>query len=224
MKKNLKTMGTELSKFISENNNSVKCFFAVNFHCQQALLEVVHDPKYKGVPLDETDLYNFFYNFFNKPENQRKISDLKRKNILKQDQIALLLPQNQRTISKKWDITLTCVVILNFIDLLPANIKAFVESVRTSRNIQNHSTLKTFSDKAAFEAYFKEIKRILNGLNYSKISKLTDLEGNDIDLTLFENDVALFMDGIKCPKEKEVIMSVLQDWIKRENEKSMFYY
>ena len=211
-------MGTEFSKLTLENNNSVKCFFAVNFHCQQALLEVVHDPNYKGVPLEETDLYNFF----NKPENQRKISDLKRKKILKQDQIALLLSQNQRTFSKKWDITLTCVVILNFLDL-PANIKAFVESVRSSRNKQNHSTLETFIGKATFEAYFKEMKRILNGLNYSKISKLDELEIEAIDLVLFKSDVHLFMDG-KCPKEKEDINSVVQDWMKRENAKSMFYY
>ena len=221
-------MGNEFSKLTRENRRSIKCYLAVNLHCQQALLEVVHDPNY-GIPSNEEDLYKFF----DKAKNKSKIRNLIKKNLLKDDQVNLLLPQNQRTYSQKWDVTLICVVIINFTDLPPptngwrrelhpidVTVAAFVVMARQSRNKMNHATLLTFIDDVEFNDFFTEMRKIVVGLKYTQISKFDDLKDDSVDLLLLENDVDLLMDDIKSTKEKKVIIPKVLDWLKKENEKS----
>lgn len=220
-------MGTEFSRLTQENSRSIKCFLAVNRHLQQALLDVVHDPQYDGIPRDPVELYKFF----NKYENIQKIKKLS-KNVLKQDQIDLLSPQNQRTFSNKWDITLICVVIINF-TTVPSPLKgwrvkpdqtdkttgAFVWIARGLRNLSNHATLETFIKEVDFKAFFTDIRLIIVGLKYKDIAKFDQLAGNSIHQTIFKEDVDLFMNNIKSIKEKEIILSEVLDWLKKDYEK-----
>ena len=157
-------MGNEFSSLTNEKKKSIKCHLAVNFHCQQALLEVVHS---NGLPKNEEELYQFFA----KAENRNKIRNLQKKKLLKDDQVDLLLPQNQKTYSNKWDITLICVVIINFTNLPPptngwkkeldpkdVTVAAFVVMARHSRNKNNHSTLDSFIDDVEFKDFFTEMR------------------------------------------------------------------
>ena len=220
-------MGNEFSRLTREHRKSIKCYLTVNLHCQQALLEVVHN---NGLPKKEEDLYQFF----NKPENRKKIFKLQKQKVLKDDQVELLLPQNQRTFSNKWDVTLICVVIINFTCLPPpingwrnpldptdVTVAAFVVMARQSRNENNHSTLATFIDDVVFDAFLKEARKIVVGLKYSQISKFNDLEIDNIDPVFFKNDVTSFMSDIKDSKVKENFITEALHWLKIENEKGL---
>ena len=226
-------MGNEFSTLTRENKRSIKCYLAVNLHCQQALLEVVHDPNYNGVPSNEEDLYQFFA----KAENRNKIRNLQRQRVLKDDQVDLLLPQNQKTFSNKWDVTLICVVIINFTDLPPptngwrreldptdVTVAAFVVMARYSRNKNNHSTLDSFIDDVEFNDFFIEMRKIVVGLKYTQISKFDDLAIDSIDQALFEKHVASFMENIKNSKEKENVITEVLRWLTKDNEKSMLIF
>ena len=114
-------MGNEFSNLTQSNKNTLKCYLAVNFHCQKALLEVLHN---NGVPSDPVELYRFF----DTQNNLAKIKQLQRNNVLKDDQVKLLLPQNQRTFSEKWDITLICVVIIKLLNTTSAKRKRRMEN------------------------------------------------------------------------------------------------
>ena len=226
-------MGNEFSSLTNEKKKSIKCHLAVNFHCQQALLEVVHDPNYNGLPKNEEELYQFF----SKPENIKKIRNLQKK-VLKDDQVDLLLPKNQKTFSNKWDVTLICVVIINFTKLPPptngwkkeldptdVTVAAFVVMARHSRNKNNHSTLDSFIDDVKFNDFFIEMRKIVVGLNYTQISKFDDLAIDTIDQALFEKHVASFMENIEnSKKEKEIVITEVLRWLKKDNEKSMFIF
>ena len=215
-------MGNEFSNLTHENRRSIICYLTVNLHCQQALLEIVHNSNY-GLPTNEEDLFKFF----DKKENRKIIKDLQKKNVLKDDQVNLLLPQNQRTFSKKWDVTLICVVIINFTKLPPpkngwkkeldptdVTVAAFVVMARRSRNMMNHATLATFIDNAEFNAFFTDMRAIVVGLNYSQISKFDEL-------TIETFNVVSFMNEFKDSKEKKNFISEALGWLKNENEKGL---
>ena len=212
-------MGNEYSSLTQIHKNAVKCYLAVNYHSQQALLEVLHN---NGVPTDPEELYDFF----NTIENKNKIDDLKKKRILKDDQINLLLPQNQKTFSKKWDITLICVVIINFSTLPPpltgwkrdpdptdTTTAANVLRIRKARNDNNHATLDTLKDENKFHATFNAVEGMLVGLNYTKIIQFRNMNIETLN-------PALFMKTIQCTKEKENFIKDCLQWYKTENEKS----
>ena len=217
-------MVNEFSKIIQTQKNAVICYLAVNFHCQQSLLEVLHS---NGIPADPEELYKFF----DTPDNKLKINQLKKKKVLKDDQVNLLLPQNQKTFSKKWDITLICVVIINFSTLPPPKggwkIKvpdpsdfseaSYVIKIRNIRNNTNHETLDSLKDEKTFNDTFNEVEDLLVGLNYTKFVEFQEMNSKSFD-------PALFMDTIQCPKdEKDVFLKLLQ-WYKDENEKSKFCF
>ena len=217
-------MGNQFSNLIKKHKNAVKCFLAVNYHCQQALLELLHS---NGVPSDPEELFQFF----NTNEKKAKINKLQKKKILKSDQVNLLLPQNQRTFSQKWDITLITLVIIHFSSLLPPSggswkIKdpdtndvtagACVLNIRNTRNSMNHAAMETLKDENTLNGTFTAVDMYLVNLNYSRIA---EFRGMNIEAF----DPALFMDTIHCPKEKkDVIVKCLQ-WYKTENEKSKFF-
>ena len=219
-------MGTEFSRLTQENQRSIKCYLAVNRHLQQALLDVVHDPQYDGIPVDPVELYKFF----NQPNNIKIINNL-RKKVLKPDQISLLLPQNQRTFSSKWDITLICVVIINFttlpepingwkraLDPNDISVAAFMVKARQKRNMFNHATLTTFLAEADFQPFFDETRCIVIGLKYNVAEFDKDMTDNVIDTTLFKKDVETFMNTIITIKERENVLSVVYKWMK-DNDK-----
>ena len=226
-------MGNKTSGLIHapKDRRSIKCYIAVNRHLQQALLDVVHDPQYDGLPKDPEELYKFF----NKQDNIKKINNLRKKKILKQDQIDLLLPQNQRTFSNKWDVTLISVVIINFtklpepingwrgeLDPTDISIAAFLVQARQLRNRSNHATLETFCEEVDFKPFFTETRLIIVGLKYKDITQFDQLADESIDPTLFKEDIKLFMKNIATIKEKENVISEVLDWLKKDNEKGIF--
>ena len=81
---------------------------------KQYLLSVLHnkqnDPTYQGLPEDPTELYNELSTVHN-----GKIKRLRKKGILKDDQLELLLPTNgdNKTYSGAFDVTLLVVLIIN---------------------------------------------------------------------------------------------------------------
>ena len=218
-------MGNTLSSYNlkPEHRRSIKCYIAVCYHLKEALLDVVHDQQYGGIPRDPTALYQFF----NQPNNIQKINKL-RKKILKQDQYDLLLPNDQKTCSKKWDITLICLVIINFTsvpkptkgwkatpDPADSAIGGVVLIGRQLRNGFNHATLDTYSEENDFNVFFTEIENVLVGLNYKKIAEFDGLKNESID----ENDIDLFMRSVAVKKVKEEIIGAVLDWLKKNNEK-----
>ena len=226
-------MGNKTSQLIHapKDRRSIKCYIAVNRHLQQALLDVVHDPQYDGLPKDPEELYKFF----NKQDNIKKINNLRKKNILKQDQIDLLLPQNQRTFSNKWDVTLISVVIINFttlpepingwrkeLDPTDISIAAYLVQARHLRNKSNHATLETFCEEVDFNTFFTEIRLIIVGLKYKDIAQFDDLTNDTLDQKLFKEDIKLFMNNMVTIKEKEKAISEVLDWLKKDNEKGRF--
>ena len=224
-------MGNELSRQIlkPEHRRSIKCYIAVSCHLKDALLDVVHDANHGGVPKDPAALYQFF------DKNKDKIKKLQK--ILKQDQIDLLLTQNQRTFSDKWDITLICVVIINFTSLQPpvkgwkvsppdstdTSIAAFVLIARSLRNLFNHATWKTFFEEIDFKPFFDETRKVIAGLKYKNIDQFNDLENDLVDQVLFKDDIDVFMNNITAIERESVITEVL-DWLKKENEKGIYFF
>ena len=214
----------EFSNIIQTQKNAVICYLAVNFHCQQSLLEVLHR---NGIPDDPEELYKFF----DTPDNKLKINQLKKKKVLKDDQVNLLLPQNQKTFSKKWDITLICVVIINFSTLPPPKggwkIKvpdptdftaaSYVIKTRKRRNEMNHATLDSLKDEKTFNDTFSEVEDLLVGLNYTKLVEFQEMNSKSFD-------PALFMDTIQCPKDEKDVFAKLLQWYKDENERSKFLF
>ena len=136
------------------------------------LLYILHnlgnDPSYTGLPPNPQQLYQTL----STPANRKKINTLKngkngKNKILKQDQVDALLPPNgNATDSSKFDVTLICVLIINF-TTIPAprkgwkdknpppndlSIGAFVIRAREWRNFIHHTdpdkiTLSIFSQK-----------------------------------------------------------------------------
>ena len=88
---------------------------------KNSLIWVLHnklnDPSYDGLPEDPYKLYEFF-------KNHKTLQQLIKNKKLQQDQINLIFPPNDnRTFSSKFDVTLTCFLIRNCCDRLqpPAN-------------------------------------------------------------------------------------------------------
>ena len=234
-------MGNEFSTLTDQNKKSIKCYFAVILHCRKALLEVLHDPQYNGLPLDDKKLYKFFA----KKTNRNKIKRLKKKYDLKADQVdGLLLPQNQQTFSNKWDLALICVVIINFTALPPpANgwrrridptditVAAFVVM---GRDEIHYAELAMFLDDVKFNQFFLAMRRVLVGLKYTqiskfddctRISKFDDFEYDSVDLFQFLNDVnSILGSDIKNSKEIEHIKTKVLDWFKKDNEKGLLIF
>ena len=217
-------MVNEFSKIIQTQKNGVICYLAVNYHCQQSLLEVLHS---NGIPADPEELYKFF----DTPNNKAEIHQLIKKKVLKDDQVNLLLPQNQRTFSQKWDITLICVVIINCSTLPPpkggwkikvpdptdVSAASYVVKIRNRRNNTNHQTLDSLKDEKTFNDTFNEVEVLLVGLNYTKLVEFQEMNSKSFD-------PALFMDTVQCPKDEKDVFSKLLQWYKDDNEKSKFLF
>ena len=207
------------------NKNTLKCYLAVNFHCQKALLVVLHN---NGVPSDPVELYKFF----NNTNNLDQIRRLENRKILKKDQVNLLLPQNQRTFSEKWDITLICVVIINFSTLPSPNggweikvpdptditASATVINIRQKRNIMNHASIEAFQDDKTFGDFFTEIGKLLARLKYKNIDQFKAVNIDSINPLLF--DPASFMKDFQCLKDENDVIEKCLQWYKEEKEKS----
>ena len=222
-------MGNECSRSFDENKQWLKCLVAVNVHIQDALLEVLHDPLRGGIPSDPQELYDFFH----KKEQQDKIKELKKKRVLNDNQVALLLPQNQRTFSKKWDTTVIFVVIINFSNLPePTNgwfqpldpndfsDSAFVVVARNDvRNRLIHGTPYEFEDEKIFRPFWSKIAELLKTFKYTKINEFHNLENGKVHQTILMSQIGRIMDEAGGKKDQEKIISEAFKWLQGYNEK-----
>ena len=226
-------MGNEFSKGFGENKEWLKCLVAVNVHIRDALLEVLHDPLRGGIPSDPQELYDFFQ----EKEQQDKIKALKKKRVLNDHQIALLLPQNQRTFSEKWDVTVTCAVIINFSNLPePTNgwfsklldpndfsVSAFVVVARDEvRNKLIHGTPDEYKDEKIFRPFWSRIDLTLTTFNYKKIIDFYNLDTSKVDQTILLTQIDTIMNDVSG-EDKELIISKALNWLQDYNEKSKFF-
>ena len=145
-----------------------------------SLLRVLHntanDPSYDGLPQNPYQLYQELQN-----NHGNKIKKLKKKGILKQDQIDLIFPPNDNTTnSSKFDITLICILIRNCCNRLPpplngwddnnppahdTSIAANVIRARKWRNYVHHTEPKDI-DQQTFDSKWLEGTKIIHHLGY----------------------------------------------------------
>ena len=221
-------MESEFWKSVNKNKPWVKCMFAVNVHTRHSLLEVLHDPLRGGIPLDPQELYDFFQD----KDQQDKIKDLQKRRILNANQIDLLLPQNQRTFSLKWDVTLICVIIINFSKLPPPtngwfkpldagdiSVSAFVVVAREERNRLNHAKADIFNDEKNFRPFWSKVTDVLKTFQYTKLDDFNNLETENVDLTTFESYIDGFIE-FSGEKDKQLIIPKAIKWLRDYNEKS----
>ena len=156
---------------------------AIDDHLTTALLDVFH----QYAPSDPSELYIFF------KERSSIIKKLYRRALISKDQFDLLLPiQNRRTDSSKFEITLTCLLIINFTDLPPpfrgwkvfplddASVSANVLRARYLRNEFMHESANSMTEQH-LESTMGNMRNILNGLNYANMAgfeKVIELRTN----------------------------------------------
>ena len=147
---------------------------------KQALLQILHnkanDPTYDGLPQDHHQLYQILFNKY-----QKKLLQLKAKGILQQNQYDLIFPNDNKTDSSKFDITLICILIRNCCTRLPPplngwnddnppahdqSIAANVVRARQWRNYVHHTEPKHI-DKQTFDTKWFEGTQIINSLGYN---------------------------------------------------------
>ena len=146
-----------------------------------SLLQILHntagDTSYDGLLQDPHQLYQEIQN-----NHRNKIDRLQRRNILKQDQIDLIFPPNDnKTDSSKFDITLICILIRNYCNRLPpplngwndknppdhdTTIAANVIRAREWRNYVHHTEPEDIVDQQTFNNKWLEGTQIIHGLGY----------------------------------------------------------
>ena len=146
---------------------------------KNALLRILHntsgDTSYDGLLTDPHQLYKEL-----QTKHLNKINKLKKKRILKQDQIDLIFPKDKKTDSSKFDITLICILIRNCCDRLPppvngwddknppahdTSIAANVVRAREWRNYVHHTEPKDI-DQQIFDDKWMKGTTIIHDLNY----------------------------------------------------------
>ena len=196
-------MGSELSKLITKNKEWTKCIFALNIHGKKVILRILHndmnDPTFNGLPKDEQKLYQFF------DSNKKTLKNLLKKQILKADQYAILLPPvppapaKPETWSGKMDITLLALVISTFVNLPPpvggkwtikvpkpgdSSIAAFIIILRQLRNDILHGCAEDFADVNFFNGIWNRIERALLGLNYNGMADFNKMLNDNVVIDL----------------------------------------
>ena len=148
---------------------------------KETLLHVLHnkskDVTYNGLPEDPSALYTQL-----STTHQNTINSLVKKNVLKKDQLELLLPTNghKKTYSNTFDITLLVVLIINCTTLPPPvngwnqkiplhndfSVAANVLRAREWRNYLNHTDANSI-DEPSFDTKWLEGISIITGLGGS---------------------------------------------------------
>ena len=202
----------------------LKCLVAVNIHIRNALLEVLHDPRRGGIPSGSQELYEFFQ----EKEQQDKIKDLQEKRVLNSDRLYLLLPQEKRTLSHKWNITLICVVIIYFSKLPPPtngwfrppdaddSVSASVVVARSELLIgHKHRIPDDFNDEI-FRLFWSKIHNALRIFKYTKMKEFHDLETNMIDPDKFVvMNIGKIVKNVGDQIDKKQMISDLYNWLQK---------
>jgi len=174
-------MGANYSSEIEPYTASIRCLLALN-HVKEALLGLLHnvnnDVTYTGIPTNPVDLYNELAKVF----VGDTLAKLKKKKLLKDDQVERLLPMTSQTDSNEWDITLQVIVIKNCLqNRLPKQKLDFVDKARELRNeiIHQIAGVKNLPNDT-FQEVWKRLEDVLNGLGYNHMKLLKDLENQKV--------------------------------------------
>ena len=164
-------------KIIKDNENWFRLSTAQRGPVKQKLSDILHNKnndKYQGLPEDPLQLYHEL-----STTHKPKIDVLKKKKVLNDDQIELLMPTNgdKKTFSEKFDVTLIVLLIINCTTLPPpvngwfkspldsdTSAAANVLRARAWRNFLNHTDV---IDQTEFETEWKKGISILTGLGGS---------------------------------------------------------
>ena len=193
---------------------------AVTLHkcVKTALLEVLHDPTLNGLPKNEHQLHAYLLAFKGREEqNLRRVIFP-----YQWDKLCHVCtqvcqtpcPRQGRTNSEDLDITMIVVLIINCTSLQPPNGNwrtfqpnhgdvdkaACVIFARELRNGMNHCTPNQITTKQEFDAYWRRIEDILNGLQYADMQLFKELENISLDQETSNNIKALidFINTVKC--------------------------
>ena len=181
-----------LSDQIKEIENWLRLSTLLHGPLKQYLLCVLHNKNnlaYQGLPEDPTELFKALNTV-----HKGTINKLKKKGVLKDDQLEILLPTNgdNKTYSEAFDVTLLVVLIINFTTLPPpvngwkklppdsdTSIAANVLRAREWRNFLNHIDANAI-DKTVFQLKWIEGIDIIQGLGGS-INELAKLRTISLD-------------------------------------------
>ena len=179
---------------------------------KQQLLCVLHNKNnlsYQGLPEDPSQLHKEL-----STTHKGVIDKLRKKGVLKKDQIEILLPPNgnQKTFSEAFDVTLLVLLIINCTTLPPpvngwfefpldsdTSVAANVLRARAWRNFLNHTDANSI-DQKSFDSKWTEAVGILQGLG-----------GSVIDMAVLRT--------ISLNPKHEVVMKSLMDFNQRNIEK-----
>ena len=188
-----------LSDQIKEIENWLRLATLLHGPLKEHLLCVLHNKNnhaYQGLPEDPTDLYTELSTV-----HLGTINKLKKKRILKDDQLEILLPTNgdNKTYSEAFDVTLLVVLIINCTTLPPpvngwskfpldsdTSIAANVIRAREWRNFLNHIDAYAV-EKTVFQTKWTEGITIIQGLGGS-VNELARLKTICLDP---RNDVVM---------------------------------
>ena len=173
-----------MANSIQQNQYWLRLVVCASEYINPTLLDVLHndgpnsDPTYIGIPRDPKLLYIFL----STPQSLNIINQLKKKNIIKQDQYKLLFPPGcVETDSQKFDPTLNQILIRYFTTLetdngwwnldniLPGDTSVAANTVRAVafRNSVYHYGNPASMKKNEFDNKFTEADNILKGMKYT---------------------------------------------------------
>ena len=166
--------------------NWCRLAICVNNPVKSALIAILHntvsDPSYTGLPADPEKLFNYLNSRRNKLKNSK---------VLKQDQLALLLPKEGKVVSESLDVTILRFLIQTFCKIWNEDghwkeprhddhsIAAGVFRAANMRNRVFHYKDPNAMEDIEFETMWCEIEVILADLCY--VEDISDFKVNSLD-------------------------------------------
>ncbi|XP_057299018.1 uncharacterized protein LOC130629714 [Hydractinia symbiolongicarpus] len=179
--------GSSHHALITNNEYQIKLVTLLN-ECCDHLREILHDPARGNMPRDKKQLYLSLKKY------------KKHLNHLKRDQLEIVFPQDKKTDSELFDITILCDVLINCCHGIQApiggwrtrtpqpndfSVGADIIRIRNERNNVMHGRAMS---SAQYNQLWNAIEGILRRLGYD-ITKIKDLKSgclNDLDLFKIE--------------------------------------
>ena len=200
---------------------------------KEALLDILHDPTFGGLPRNKSNLYKVIDIF--KQSNEKRL-----KNEIKQFQweimchqctssCDLMCPKYCVSISENFDLTCIVLLIINLTKLPPpSGVKgwkqkepneldfskaAFVLRARNMRNSMVHSSLLSVNGQDLFDEKWKELEEILIGLAYKRMDRFHGMKTASMEPYLVQQVTSLkncytYLEEGKCTVED---MNIIQD-------------
>lgn len=198
---------------------------------KKALLLVLHNDKcetfYEGLPRDPEELYKYF------KARENDIKALCKKSKLVPEQVALLLPNEKKTYSERFDANLVIVVIKRIVKLpIHKSKRIFLKKAqphssdqstsanffraRKWRNFVHHTDPKDI-DEDLFNKKWEEGVRITSnlGLNYDTNTLKTVILDNKSHLTLEAIKTCMLQSLNSSNKYRDILVKLLQDLIRK---------